>query len=87
MSERRRNPFAALTVLSLGLFMTLLARIAAVARDVFDHAFVSAMKWSLVLPALVLIAAGLACLGIQPPRHRDTEPAPDSESESEAVAA
>jgi MFS family permease len=57
-------------------------RIADVARDVFDYAFVSAMRWSLAIPSLILLAAALACLWIKPPAHRQAQPA-----ETEAVAA
>jgi MFS family permease len=42
--------------------------IARVARDVFDYAFVSAMRWSMIVPALVLFAAAAGCFAIRPRR-------------------
>jgi EmrB/QacA subfamily drug resistance transporter len=42
--------------------------IARVAKDVFDYAFVSAMRWSMLIPALVLLAAAAACFAIRPRR-------------------
>jgi EmrB/QacA subfamily drug resistance transporter len=54
-------------------------RIAIVARDVFDFAFVSAMKWSLIVPSIILLLAAVACFGIRQPRRQevpaDAEPA------------
>jgi hypothetical protein len=40
-------------------------RIGQLAREVFDHAFVTAMRWSLILPALLLVATAFACLGVR----------------------
>jgi EmrB/QacA subfamily drug resistance transporter len=44
--------------------------IARVARDVFDYAFVSAMRWSMLIPALVLFAAAAGCFAIRPRRDQ-----------------
>jgi EmrB/QacA subfamily drug resistance transporter len=49
-------------------------RVAAVARDVFDFAFVSAMRWSLVLPALVMLAAAASCFALRSTHRRAPEP-------------
>jgi hypothetical protein len=46
--------------------------IAAVARAVFDHAFLTAMRWSIIVPAIVLFVAAAGCLAI---RRRRVEPA------------
>jgi EmrB/QacA subfamily drug resistance transporter len=40
-------------------------QIAAIAKDVFDYAFVSAMRWSMIVPAFVLFAASAACVMIR----------------------
>jgi EmrB/QacA subfamily drug resistance transporter len=48
--------------------------IARVAREVFDYAFVSAMRWSMIVPAFVLFAAAAACAAIRP-RRAQPEPA------------
>jgi hypothetical protein len=40
-------------------------QIAAIARDVFDYAFVSAMRWSMIVPAAVLFAASASCVLIR----------------------
>jgi EmrB/QacA subfamily drug resistance transporter len=44
--------------------------IARVARDVFDYAFVSAMRWSMIVPAFVLFAAAAGCFAIRPRRDQ-----------------
>src|SRR5262249_47086193 len=49
--------------------------IARVARNVFDYAFVSAMRWSMIVPAAVLFAAALSCLAIRGRRTTQPEPA------------
>jgi EmrB/QacA subfamily drug resistance transporter len=51
--------------------------IARVARDVFDYAFVSAMRWSMIVPAFVLFAAAAGCFAIRPRRDRP-EHAPEA---------
>jgi membrane-bound acyltransferase YfiQ involved in biofilm formation len=57
--ERIRNhPMAALSVLALGVFMTLLDL--TIAHYVFTHAFVDAMHPTLVLPIVILLAAAFA---------------------------
>jgi EmrB/QacA subfamily drug resistance transporter len=43
--------------------------IARVAHDVFDYAFVSAMRWSMIVPAFVLFAAAASCVLIR--KRRD----------------
>ncbi len=40
-------------------------QIGALARAVFDHAYVSAMRWALVLPAVILALTALSCLAIK----------------------
>jgi EmrB/QacA subfamily drug resistance transporter len=58
-------------------------RVAAVAREVFDFAFVSAMRWSLIVPAVIMLAAAVACFALRQPPHTRAEPA----AEPEAVTA
>ena len=66
-----------------GLPEEIAQRVATVAHEVFDYAFVSAMRWSLVVPAAIMLAAAVGCFALrQPPRTRP-EPAP----QPEAVAA
>ncbi len=48
--------------------------VAAVAREVFDFAFVSAMRWSLIVPSAVLLLAAAACFAIQQPSRKVAEP-------------
>jgi EmrB/QacA subfamily drug resistance transporter len=55
-------------------------RVALVAREVFDFAFVSAMKWSLVVPAAIMLAAALTCFALRQPPRRQAEPAPQPEA-------
>jgi hypothetical protein len=55
-------------------------RVALVAREVFDFAFVSAMKWSLVVPAAIMLAAALTCFALRQPPRREVEPAPQPEA-------
>jgi EmrB/QacA subfamily drug resistance transporter len=54
---------------------TVVRQLAAAARAVFDFAFVSAMRWSMIAPALVLFAAAASCLAI---RARRPVPAPEA---------
>jgi EmrB/QacA subfamily drug resistance transporter len=56
-----------------GTPLAVVHEIAAVARAVFDHAFVSAMKWSMIVPALVLFAASASCVAIRQ-RRRTQQP-------------
>ena len=49
--------------------------IARVAKNVFDYAFVSAMRWSMIVPAAVLFGAALSCLAIRGRRTTQPEPA------------
>ena len=51
-------------------------QIAAVARAVFEHAFLTAMRWSIIVPALVLFAASASCLLIRPRRSQPAEAPP-----------
>jgi len=51
-------------------------QIAAVARDVFEHAFLSAMRWSIAVPALVLFAASASCVLIRRRRPVPAEAPP-----------
>jgi hypothetical protein len=50
--------------------------IAEVARQVFDHAFLAAMRWSIIVPALVLFAASASCLLIRRRRPQPAEAPP-----------
>ena len=53
-------------------------QIAAIAKDVFDYAFVSAMRWSMIVPAAVLFAAAAGCLLIRPRRAMPVEAPPEA---------
>jgi hypothetical protein len=55
-------------------------RVAIVAREVFDFAFVSAMKWSLVVPAAIMLAAALTCFALRQPPRREVETAAQPEA-------
>jgi hypothetical protein len=55
-------------------------RVAIVARDVFDYAFVSAMRWSLVVPAAIMLAAAATCFALRQPPRREVEAAPQAEA-------
>jgi EmrB/QacA subfamily drug resistance transporter len=55
---------------------TVVRQIAAVARAVFEHAFLSAMRWSIIVPALVLFAAAASCLLIRRRRALPAEAPP-----------
>ena len=48
-----------------GTPVAIVHQIAAIAKDVFDYAFVSAMRWSMIVPAFVLFAASAACVMIR----------------------
>ncbi len=58
-------------------------RVATVAREVFDFAFVSAMRWSLVVPAAIMLGAAATCFALRQPPRAQPEPSP----QPEAVAA
>jgi EmrB/QacA subfamily drug resistance transporter len=60
------------------------AQIAQLAHDVFAHAFVDAMRPTLLVPVAVLAVGAVSCLGIK--RRQRTEAAP-AERSGEAVAA
>ncbi len=66
-----------------GLPAAVARQIEAVARAVFDHAFVIAMRWALVLPVVVLLAASLSCLALK----RPVRPAPAPAREREPAVA
>jgi hypothetical protein len=53
-------------------------QIAAIAKAVFDYAFVSAMRWSMIVPAAVLFAAAASCLLIRPRRAMPAEVPPEA---------
>jgi hypothetical protein len=55
-------------------------RVAAVAREVFDFAFVSAMRWSLIVPAVIMLAAAATCFALRQPPRTHAEPAAEAEA-------
>ena len=54
-------------------------RVAAVAHEVFDFAFVSAMRWSLSSRRRSCSRAALTCFALRQPPRREVEPAPQPE--------
>jgi MFS family permease len=55
---------------------SIVQQIADVARQVFEHAFLTAMRWSIIIPALVLFAASASCVLIRKRRAIPAEAPP-----------
>jgi EmrB/QacA subfamily drug resistance transporter len=63
----------------------LLQRIAQIARDVFAHGFVDAMRWTMVMPVLMLLVAAATCLAIRERKRASSElPAQAAEAKTPA---
>jgi hypothetical protein len=63
----------------------LIQRIEQISRDVFSFGFVSAMRWTMAMPVVLLLVAALCCLAIKRMK-RAADPAPAEPAEAATPA-